>query len=67
MRSANSSKSLVGPAPDHQHLDKRVFCRLVRPPGQKISDLAVIQTVKQPSVAKSLAIILELKLSSKPR
>ena len=48
------------------HLDKWVFGGLIRPLCQKISDLAVIQTVEQPSAAKSLSIILILKLAPKP-
>ena len=49
------------------HLDEWIFRGLVRPFRQKISDLAVFRTVEQPSVAKSLSIILILKLSPKPR
>jgi hypothetical protein len=49
------------------HFNEWVLCRLIGPLRQKISDLAVLQTVEQPSVAKSLSIILILKLTTKPR
>lgn len=49
------------------HLDERVFRGLVCPFRQKVSDLAVLRTVEQPSMAKSLSVILILKLSPKPR
>lgn len=50
-----------------REFNKGLSSSLVCPLRQKISGLAIIQTVEQPSVAKPLSVILILKLSPKPR